>query len=170
VTRFDEPYKSACFWGVNETSKDGHVYDLGLCKFVEYFQVFPTTYLRCCKGPAVPERDLQNMDGKKIDWRHILSDHDDARDQLFRIFPSGKTETRRREHRVYWVPSSIYWVPICDGRNCELLNSMMTQICSRNRNRPSRNKQIVFERTKPPKQKGVNLEGLVGWRCMCVGK
>jgi len=25
VTRFDEPYKTACFWGVNETSKDGHV-------------------------------------------------------------------------------------------------------------------------------------------------
>jgi len=38
VTRFDEPYKTACFWGVNEISKDGHVYDLGLCKFVEYFQ------------------------------------------------------------------------------------------------------------------------------------
>ena len=42
VTRFDEPYKTACFLGVNETSKDGPVYDLGLCKFVEYFHVFPT--------------------------------------------------------------------------------------------------------------------------------
>jgi len=41
----------------------------------------------------------------------ILSNHDDARDQLFRIFPSGKTGTRRREHRVYWVPSSVYWFP-----------------------------------------------------------
>jgi len=133
VTRFDEPYKTACFWGVSETSKDGHVYDLGLCKFVEYFHVFPTSYLRRRKGPAVPERDLQNMDGEKIDWRHILSNKDDARDQLFRIFPSGKTGTRRRKHRVYWVPSSVYWFPICDGRNCELLNSMMTQICSRNR-------------------------------------
>ena len=27
-------YKTACFWVFNETSKDGHVYDLGLCKFV----------------------------------------------------------------------------------------------------------------------------------------
>jgi len=53
-------------WGVNETSKDGHVYDLGLCKFVEYFHVFPTSYLRRRKGLAVPERDLQNMDGEKI--------------------------------------------------------------------------------------------------------
>jgi len=44
----------------------------------------------------------------------ILSNHDDARDQLFRIFPSGKTGTRRREHRVYWFPSSV----CCDGRNC----------------------------------------------------
>jgi len=25
VTQFDKPYKTACFWGVNETSKDGHV-------------------------------------------------------------------------------------------------------------------------------------------------
>jgi len=57
----------------------------------------------------------------------ILSNHDDARDQLFRIFPSGKTGTRRRTHRVYWISSSVYWFPICDGRNCELLNSMMTQ-------------------------------------------
>jgi len=90
VTRFDEPCKTACFWGVNETSKDGHVHDLGLCKFVEYFHVFPTSYLRRRKGPAVPERDLQNMDGQKIDWRHILSNHDDAHDQLFRIFPTVK--------------------------------------------------------------------------------
>jgi len=38
---FDKPYKTACFWGINETSKD--VYDLGLYKFVEYFHVFPTS-------------------------------------------------------------------------------------------------------------------------------
>jgi len=85
VTRFDETYTIACFWGVNETSKDGHVYDLGLCKFVVYFHVFPTSESRRRKGPAVP-RDLQNMDREKIDWRHILLNHDD---QLFRIFPSG---------------------------------------------------------------------------------
>jgi len=69
VTWFDEPYKTACFWGVNKTSKDWNVYDLGLCKFVEYFHVFPTSY-----------------------------------DQLFRIVPSGKIGTRRREHRVNWFP------------------------------------------------------------------
>ena len=89
VTQFDEPYKTACFWGVNETSKDGPVNDLGLCKFVEKLHVFPTSYLRRCKGPALPERDLQNTDGEKINWRHflskinwrhILSNHDDARD------------------------------------------------------------------------------------------
>jgi len=72
VTQFDEPYKTACFWGVNETSKDGHVYDLRLCKFVENFHVFSTSYLRRRKGPAVPERDLQNMDGEKIDWRQFF--------------------------------------------------------------------------------------------------
>jgi len=76
VTRFDEPYKTACFLGVNETSKDGHVYDLGLCKFVKIFHVFLTIYLRLGrrKGPAVPERDpgLQNIDGEKIDWRQFF--------------------------------------------------------------------------------------------------
>jgi len=81
VTWFDEPYKTACFWGVNKTSKDWNVYDLGLCKFVEYFHVFPTSY-----------------------------------DQLFRIVPSGKIGTRRREHRVNWFPWSVYWFPICDKR------------------------------------------------------
>jgi len=92
VTRFDEPYKTACFWGVDETSKDVPVYDLGLCEFVEYFHVFPTIYWRRRKGPAEPERDLQNMDGEKMDWRHILSNHDDARDQLFPFFPMVKQE------------------------------------------------------------------------------
>ena len=43
VTPFDEPYKTAYFWGVNETSKEWHVYDLWLCKFVEYVHVFPTS-------------------------------------------------------------------------------------------------------------------------------
>jgi len=65
VTRFDEPYKIACFWGVNETSQDRHVHDLMLCNFVENFHVFPTNYLRRRKGPAVPERDMQNWTGRK---------------------------------------------------------------------------------------------------------
>jgi len=66
------PAKLHVLRGVNETSKDGHVYDLRLCKFVENFNIFPTSYLRLVKGPVVPERDLQNMDGEKIDWRNIL--------------------------------------------------------------------------------------------------
>ena len=106
------------------------------CKFVENFQVFSTSYLRRRKGPAVPERDLQNMDGEKIDWRPFFQTTMTHLINFFRIVPSGKTGTRRREHRVYWphlFPSSVYWFPICDGRNCELLKSMMTQICSRNR-------------------------------------
>ena len=92
---------------------------------------------------------------EKIDWRQgIPSNHHDARDQLFRIFPSYKTGTRRREHRVYWFPPSVYWFPICDGHNCELLNSMMTQICLRNRPALSSKVKNVFVRTKPFKTKG----------------
>ena len=58
-------------------------------------------------------------------------------------FSSGKTETPSR-----------------DSRNCELLDSMMTQICSRNRpNRVVKSRMSSYE-LNPPKQKGVNLEGL----------
>jgi len=124
-----------------------------LCKFVEYFHVFPTSYLRRRKGPAVPESAFSHGSHEVL-----LSWGATGKDAKKLI-----TGTRRREHRVYWVPSSVCWFPICDGRNCELLNSMMTQICSRNRNRPSSKKQNVFGRTKPPKQKGVNLEGHGGW-------
>jgi len=59
VTWFDEPSKTACFWGVKETSKEGNVSDLGLCNCEVYFHVFH--YLPR-KGPAVPLRDLQKMD------------------------------------------------------------------------------------------------------------
>ena len=59
--------------------------------------------------PAVPERDLQNMTGRKSIGDNS-SNHNDARDQLFRIFPSGKKGTRRREHRVYWFSSSIIYL------------------------------------------------------------
>jgi len=44
-----------------------------LPKTVEYFHVFPTSYLRRLKGPAVPERDMQKMDQVKIALRHGLS-------------------------------------------------------------------------------------------------
>ena len=61
---------------------------------MEYFHVFPTSYLRRRKGPAAPERDLQKMDRVKL----ALPTPKDAWDQIFRTFSSGKTETRLREH------------------------------------------------------------------------
>jgi len=73
ATQFDEPYKTACFCGVEETSKDAHVCDPGLCRFVEYYHVFPTSFLQRRKGPAVPERDLQKMARVKIALQHGLS-------------------------------------------------------------------------------------------------
>ena len=98
MTWFDEPYKTACFWGVKEKSKGGNVSELRWCKFVEYFHVFPMSCLRRHKGPAVPERDLQKMDGEKISWETFFQTHEDARDQKIRTNSSGKTETPRREH------------------------------------------------------------------------
>jgi len=61
VTQFDRPCKTAYFWWVKETPKDAQECDLWLCKFVGYFHVFPSRYLRRCKGPAVPKRDQQKM-------------------------------------------------------------------------------------------------------------
>ena len=124
-------------------------------RVVQICGVLPCLFLRVNRDAArglqcLPERDLQNMDGEKIDWQHILLNHDD---QLFRIFPIVTTGTRRREHGVYWFLSSVYWFPICDGRNCELLNSMMTQICSRNRpHRVVKWKMSSYELNPPNKR------------------
>jgi len=64
--QFDRPCKSACFWWVKETPKDAQGCDPGLCKFVGYFHVFPSSYLRRRKGPAVPKRDQQKMHQKSL--------------------------------------------------------------------------------------------------------
>jgi len=161
VTQFNEPYKIACFWGVNETSKDEHVYDLGLCKFVEYLHVFPTIYLRRQRGLQCTKETCKIWTGRKsigdtffqTTMTHVMN---------FSIFTSGKTGTRRREHRVYWFLSSVYCFSICDGRNREILNSMMTPICSRNRpHRVVKLKMSSYE-LNPLKQKVVDLEGLGG--------
>ena len=53
ATQFDQPCKTACFWWVKETAKDAQECDLGLCKFVGYFHVFPSSYLRRRKGHAI---------------------------------------------------------------------------------------------------------------------
>jgi len=61
---------------VKETPKDTQEYDLGLCKFVGYFRVFPFSYLRRCKGPAVLKRDQQKMHRKSL---YIFQTHENAR-------------------------------------------------------------------------------------------
>ena len=159
MTRFDEPYKTVCFWGVNETSKNGHVYDLGLCKFVEYLRVFATGWRRLIGSPklqiifhkrATKCRSLLRKMTYKDEGSYepspsCTSDRDTARglqcpketckiwtgrksigdtfdDQLFRIFLPPLSP-----------PTPLFLPPLCDGRSCELLNSMMNQICSWNR-------------------------------------
>jgi len=56
--------------------------------------------LRCRKGLAVPERDLQKIEGRKMLRGMVFQTHEDARDEIFRTLSSGKTEARRREHSV----------------------------------------------------------------------
>jgi len=94
VTRFDEPYKTGCLWGVKKKSKEGNESDLVLCKFVEYFHVFPTSYLRHRKGPAVPKETCKRWMGRKSLGVTVFQTHDNARDPPFRTFPGSKTETR----------------------------------------------------------------------------
>jgi len=58
--------------------------DLGLYKFVGYFHVFPSSYLRRLKGPTVPKRDKQKMHRKLM---HIFQTHEDERGPYMIIFP-----------------------------------------------------------------------------------
>jgi len=61
------------FRGKRRTWLDVHECDLELGKFVEHFHVLSRRCLGRCKGPAVPERDLQKMDGRKIALGNGLS-------------------------------------------------------------------------------------------------
>jgi len=63
--------------------------NLGLGKFVEHFHTLSRRFLRRRKGPAVPERDLQKMNGRKIALGHGLQTHEDARDEIFCTLYSG---------------------------------------------------------------------------------
>jgi len=84
ATQFDRPCKTACLCWVQETPKDAQEYDLGLCKFVGYFHVFPSSYLRRRKGPAVPKRYQQKMHRKSL---YIFQTHKDARGPHVINFP-----------------------------------------------------------------------------------
>ena len=125
-----------------------------ICGVLPYF---PTNDSRRRKGTRVPEKDLQNMDREKINWQHILLNHDD---QLFASFPVVKQE---HVERITGCIGFFHLFPICDVRNCELLNSMMTQICSRNRSHRVVKQRMSSYELNPPKEKGVNLEGLGRW-------
>ena len=84
ATQFDRPCKTACFWWVKETPKDAQECHLGLCKFVGYFHVFPSSYLPRRKGPAVPKRDQQKMHRKSL---YIFQTHGDERGPHVINFP-----------------------------------------------------------------------------------
>jgi len=63
ATQFDRPCKTACFWWVKETPKDAQECDLGLCKFVGHFHVFPHSYLRrgACSAQKRPAKDAPKI-------------------------------------------------------------------------------------------------------------
>jgi len=136
------------------------VCDLGLFKFVEYFNIFPTSNLRHRKGPAVPKTSTKDGRGETRLAKHSFKP---TMTHVINFFaPLLVVRQKHVEGNTGCIgfPHLLVGSHICDGRNCELLNSMMTQICKRNRNWPSSKMQNVLGRTKPPKQKGVNLEGL----------
>ena len=98
VTRFKKQKQVPLFREKKRTWIDAHECDLGLGKLMEHFHFLSGKWLRRRKGPAVPERDLQKMDGRKIALGHGLSNHEDARDEFSCTSSSGKT--RRREDSV----------------------------------------------------------------------
>jgi len=61
-----------------------HECDLELGKFVEHFHVLSRRCLHRRKVLAVPERDLQEMDGRKIALGHVFQTNEDSHDEIFR--------------------------------------------------------------------------------------
>ena len=100
VTPFKQQKQVACAQGGNKNmtrcasvqSRIGQI-----C--VENFYVLSRRCSRRHKGPAVPERDLQKMDERKIDFGLVFQTHEDARDEIFRTLSIGKSQ-RRSEHSV----------------------------------------------------------------------
>jgi len=72
--------KLRLFGGETRMWLDAHECDV---EFVEHLHVWSRRCLRRRKGPAVLERDLQEMDGRKIDWGHGLWNPWGARDEIF---------------------------------------------------------------------------------------
>jgi len=68
------------------------------------------------RGLRCPKETCKIWTGRKSIG--ISLNHDD---QLFRILPSGKTRTRRREHMVYWFLSSVYLFPSILDHDSDLL-------------------------------------------------
>jgi len=69
---------------------DAHECDLGLGKVVENFHVGGRRSLRCRRGPAVPERDMQRWTGRKSLYDMVFQTLEDACDQFFAPFPMIK--------------------------------------------------------------------------------
>ena len=67
--------------------------------------------LATLQGDNSAKRDYKRWTGRKSLDNTFFQTHHDARDELFSTVPGGKTETRRREHRVYWFPLSLYSFP-----------------------------------------------------------
>jgi len=74
VTQFDEPYKTACFWGVNKTSKDGPVYDPGLCTFLWSTSMsFPRVNCNAARGLQSPKETCKIWTGRKSIGDHSFT-------------------------------------------------------------------------------------------------
>ena len=98
ATQFDRPCKIACFWWVKETPKDTQECHLGLCKFVGYFHVCPSSYLQRSKGPAVPKRESKRCTENRCTSFKPTRTHVDRTWSNFRTFCYGRTISHCREH------------------------------------------------------------------------
>ena len=136
--------------------------ELGLYKFVEYFHVFLRVTCDTARGLQYRKRPANDGWGENCLATHSFKPRMMHVINLFAPFPVVQQKHVEGNTRCIGFHCLFIWSHICHGRNCELLNSTMINICTRNRNRPSSEMQNVLGRTKPPEQKDSNFKG--AWR------
>ena len=74
------------------TSKGGRACDLGLCKFCGVLPCLSYELLATPQGACTVRKRPAKYGQEKNQLQHILSNHDDTREQLFPSFPVVKQE------------------------------------------------------------------------------
>ena len=116
----DRPCKTACFWGFKETPKDAEECHQRLCKFVGYFQVFPSKLLATPQG-ACSAQKRPAKHAPKIAF-HLLN-------------PRGRTWTARDQFSAPFAVIKQYHVSgntVVNSSYLKIRNNDDMDFCSEN--------------------------------------